>query len=158
MEKFDSISDVGIFLGYSTTSKAYRVFNKITLVVEESMLVVFDESNTFSKEKIIEEDDVGLHESSNDLKLKDKSSESDQIQPRQKEEEDFLEGLQTHNANTLNLPEDLHFSHAHPKDQILGDPLQGVKTRASLIWLFLSQIKQKSFKEVEKNESWISTI
>ena len=25
--KFDAKSDVGIFLGYSTTSKAYRVFN-----------------------------------------------------------------------------------------------------------------------------------
>ena len=43
-----------------------------------------------------------------------------------------MEGLQTHNGNTLNLPRDLHFSHAHPKNQILGDPLQGVKTRVSL--------------------------
>ena len=40
--KFDSKSDVGIFLGYSTTSKAfYRVFNKRTLAVEESMHVFF---------------------------------------------------------------------------------------------------------------------
>ena len=32
--KFDSKADEGIFLGYSTSSKAYRVFNKRTLVVE----------------------------------------------------------------------------------------------------------------------------
>ena len=31
--KFDSKVDEGIFLGYSTSSKAYRVFNKRTLVV-----------------------------------------------------------------------------------------------------------------------------
>ncbi|KAI4331835.1 hypothetical protein L6164_016790 [Bauhinia variegata] len=43
--KFDAKSNEGIFLGYSLTSKAYRVFNKQTKSVEESMNVVFDESN-----------------------------------------------------------------------------------------------------------------
>ena len=43
--KFDAKSNVGIFLGYSSSSKAYRVFNKKTMVVEESVHVVFDESN-----------------------------------------------------------------------------------------------------------------
>ena len=32
--KFDAKSNVGIFLGYSSSSKAYRVFNKKTMVVE----------------------------------------------------------------------------------------------------------------------------
>ena len=41
--KFDAKSDESIFLGYSTTSKAYRVFNKRTNVVEESMHITFDE-------------------------------------------------------------------------------------------------------------------
>ena len=41
--KFDSRSDEGIFLGYSDRSKAYRVFNKRTLVVEESIHVKFVE-------------------------------------------------------------------------------------------------------------------
>ena len=47
LEKFDSKANKGIFLGYSTSSKAYRIFNKRTLVVEESMHVVFDETNSF---------------------------------------------------------------------------------------------------------------
>ena len=34
--KFDAKSDEGIFLGYSTTSRAYRVFNKRTKMVMES--------------------------------------------------------------------------------------------------------------------------
>ena len=37
--------NVGIFLGYAPKSKAYRVFNKRTLVVEESINVTIDESN-----------------------------------------------------------------------------------------------------------------
>ena len=47
LENFDSKVDEGIFLGYSTFNKAYRVSNKRTLVVEESMHIVFDESNSF---------------------------------------------------------------------------------------------------------------
>ena len=42
--KFDAKEDEGIFLGYSQSSKAYRVYNKCLLTVEESVHVSFDES------------------------------------------------------------------------------------------------------------------
>ncbi|XP_073121261.1 uncharacterized protein [Henckelia pumila] len=38
--------DEGIFLGYSTISKEYRIFNKRTLNVEESVHIIFDEDLT----------------------------------------------------------------------------------------------------------------
>ena len=41
--KFDARSDEVIFLGYSLNSKAYRVLNKRTRIVEKSIHVVFDE-------------------------------------------------------------------------------------------------------------------
>jgi len=41
--KFDPKADEGIFLGYSSTSKAYQVYNKRTLTIEESIHVAFDE-------------------------------------------------------------------------------------------------------------------
>ena len=53
--KFDSWSDEGIFLGYSSTSKAYRVYNKRTMKVMETVNVVIDESLDSSPEKGIEE-------------------------------------------------------------------------------------------------------
>ena len=53
--KFDSRSDEGIFLGYSSTSKAYRVYNKRTMKVMETVNVVIDESSESSFEKGIEE-------------------------------------------------------------------------------------------------------
>ena len=40
--KFDAKSDEGIFLGYSTTSRAYRVFNKRTKTIMESINVKID--------------------------------------------------------------------------------------------------------------------
>ena len=53
--KFDSKSDEGIFLGYSFTSKAYRVYNKRTMKVMETVNVVIDESSDSSSQKSIEE-------------------------------------------------------------------------------------------------------
>ena len=44
--KFDAKSDEGIFLGYSTTSRAYRVFNKRTMTVMESINVEIDDAIT----------------------------------------------------------------------------------------------------------------
>ncbi|KAJ9561923.1 hypothetical protein OSB04_007083 [Centaurea solstitialis] len=43
--KFDSKSDDGIFLGYSSISKTYRVFNKRRQSIEETIHVRFDESS-----------------------------------------------------------------------------------------------------------------
>jgi hypothetical protein len=41
--KFDTKSDEGIFLGYSTNSRAYKVFNKRTETMMESINVVVDD-------------------------------------------------------------------------------------------------------------------
>ena len=35
--------DIGIFIGYSLTSHAYKIYNKRLMTVEESVHVVFDE-------------------------------------------------------------------------------------------------------------------
>ena len=55
--KFDPKSNVGIFLGYSNTSKTYEVYNKRILVVEKSMQVTFDEFSPFSTKKVVVDDD-----------------------------------------------------------------------------------------------------
>ena len=51
--KFDEKSDEGIFLGYSLSSKAYRIYNKRTLTIEESMHVSFDETNPSKEDNIV---------------------------------------------------------------------------------------------------------
>jgi len=43
--KFDAKADEGVFLGYATQSHAYRVYNKRLMTIEESMHVVFGETN-----------------------------------------------------------------------------------------------------------------
>ena len=44
LRKFDSKSDDEILLGYSKASKAYRVYNYRTLVIEESIHVKFNDT------------------------------------------------------------------------------------------------------------------
>ncbi|XP_075087716.1 uncharacterized protein LOC142169713 [Nicotiana tabacum] len=56
--KFDAKSDEGIFLGYSSPRKAYKVYNKRTQCVEESIHAIFDESH-LSCEKDIHDDQDG---------------------------------------------------------------------------------------------------
>ena len=55
MGKFDSRRDEGIFLGYSSISKAYWVYNKRTLKVMETVNIVIDETSDSGSEKGIEE-------------------------------------------------------------------------------------------------------
>ena len=51
--KFDVRSDEGIFLGYSTTSRAYRVFNKRTKTVMKSINIKIDDA--LSKVEMIDD-------------------------------------------------------------------------------------------------------
>ena len=51
LDKFDAKLDEANFLGYSMSSKAFRVFNKRILVVEESIQVIFDKTNDLLKRK-----------------------------------------------------------------------------------------------------------
>ena len=56
LAKFDPKSDEGIFLGYASNSKAYRVYNKRTYSIQESIHVVFDETNPFAP-KVVEHEE-----------------------------------------------------------------------------------------------------
>ena len=56
--KSDLRSDEGVFVGYSSSSKAYRIFNKITQCIEESIHVVFDEDENLKSNGSNDEDEV----------------------------------------------------------------------------------------------------
>ena len=56
--KLDVKSDEAIFMGYTLHSKAYRVFNKSSLIVEQSMHIIFETNAT--PRKIVDGDDAGI--------------------------------------------------------------------------------------------------
>jgi len=51
--KFDAKADEGIFLGYTINNHPYRVYNKRSVTVEESMHVVFDETNPKLRDQVL---------------------------------------------------------------------------------------------------------
>ena len=70
--KFYSKSDTDVFLGYSTNSKTYRVYNMITQTIMESIIVVINDScdfSEFSKEETISSliEEVGDETATNQL-------------------------------------------------------------------------------------------
>ena len=77
--KFDPKSDEGIFFCYSFISKAYRVHNKRRKKFEESIHVIFYETNN-STSRILDDDDLGtgIGDKLKDLDLSDKTDESTQ--------------------------------------------------------------------------------
>ena len=142
--KFDEKSDEGIFLGYSLTSKAYRIYNKRILNIEESMHVKFDESNP-SKEEIVvcDDDDDDFVEIP-----KEDTSNKNQEAPIQQE------------SNENDLPKEWRTHRDHPIDKVIGDISQGVATRlnlkdACLNMAFVSQIEPSKTDEALEDDQWI---
>jgi hypothetical protein len=56
--KFAPKAVEGFLLGYDSNTKAYRVFNKSSGLVEVSSDVVFDETNGSPREQVVDLDDV----------------------------------------------------------------------------------------------------
>ena len=56
--KFDPRSDERVFVGYSSSSKAYRVFNKRTQCIEESIHVGFDKDGNLKGAASNDEDEL----------------------------------------------------------------------------------------------------
>ena len=63
----DAKSDDAIVMGYALNSKAYRVFNKTSLIVEESIHVVFNETNTAPRKGVIVNNDADFEDPINDI-------------------------------------------------------------------------------------------
>jgi hypothetical protein len=147
--KFDAKSDEGIFLGYSLQSKAYRIYNKRTMNIEESIHVTFDESNAILSRKNMLDDiadsleHMNIHEQ--DSKGNDKGNNEDPPEEVKSNDE---------------LPREWKASRDHPLDNIIGDISKGVTTRHSLKDLcnnmaFVSMIEPKNIKEAIVDDNWI---
>ena len=114
-------------MGYALNSKAYRVFNKTSLVVKESIHVVFDETNVAPK-KVVLDEDADFEESNNSKveKAKEKEIEDTKDDPP-------LEDLQRKEVQHDDLPKSWKNVKDHPLYQIIGDPTEGVRTRTALM-------------------------
>ncbi|KAK8623109.1 hypothetical protein V6N13_118002 [Hibiscus sabdariffa] len=135
-------------------SIAYRVFNKRTLVVEESIHVVFDD-NLLPRKDSCDDDDVGILEANGG----EQSSKVDETPTKEETQDPPLEALKNISLEEreVSYPRELNYVKG---GEILGDPSKGVTTRSSLrntcnFVAFISCIEPKNINEALNDDYWI---
>jgi len=147
--KLDPKSDEGIFLGYSTNSRAYRVFNSRTKVMMESSNVV-----------IVDHVESRTQDAGEDAAASDSSTEAFE---NVKEDENNMEASET---GTMSAPPkkgpSIRIQKNHPSDLIIGNPDQGISTRRMNDVIsnacFVSKIEPKNVKEALTDDCWINAM
>lgn len=140
--KLDPKSDYGLFLGYSTNSRSYRVFNTITQVTMESINIVVDES---IKEANVTKDvrtSIPLHDVSEDNAEPRVNTESEVRNPG-------------HKGHSIRIQKD------HLKDLIIGNLNEEVTTRSREVMsnvCFVSKFEPQNVKEALTDEFWINAM
>ncbi|KAH0645174.1 hypothetical protein KY284_033058 [Solanum tuberosum] len=143
LRKFDPRSDEGIFVGYSSSSKTYRVFNKRTLCIEKSVHVIFDESAEGNLE--FDGADPSLAEK---MKKDDQPTMGPGLSHDASQEE-------THSLENDDF-EDEEEQTVQPQP-LASKP--GSKTRNLVAFsAFISTIEPKSVKETMKDVDWVEKM
>nr|GEU43136.1 retrovirus-related Pol polyprotein from transposon TNT 1-94 [Tanacetum cinerariifolium] len=100
LDKFDGKVDEGFFVGYSTNSKEFRVFNSRTRIVEENLHVKFSKTK---KETVPDMDYILLPLWTQDLPYSSSLRDSlgDGFKPSREEEKQNIEDLGNENSEVL---------------------------------------------------------
>lgn len=136
----DPKSDEGIFMGYSTNSRAYKVFNSKTKVMMESINIVVDDS---SNEVDVTYD---VETSMNDV-LEDVADSNANIEPTKIE--------------SINKGPSIRIQKDHPKELIIENLNEGIITRSREVVsnaCFVSKFEPKNIKEALTDEFWINAM
>ena len=137
--KFDAKANEAIFLSYSLHSKEYRVFNKRTLNVEESVHVVCDETNSIVQESSLEED-AGFQE-------KDYALEDDI------KAEELEQSKEISTTMAKKFPREWRTQKDLSLDNIIGEISKGVSTRLDLefcvtTWILFLRLNQETLMKL----------
>ena len=159
--KFDKKSDEGIFLGYCENKRGFRVYNRRTLIIEEAIHITFDESNGDISMSCGEDDDTGVQEGLKKLAINDHDSASPETDSKDNDAQiSPAEEVNNRDTTTPNdLPRAWKFAHNHPRELIIGDPSEKVRTRSSRHLIdnlaFVSHIEPKNVVDALNDEHWI---
>ena len=136
------------------------------MVVEESVHVVFDESNESLERRESVNDDVGLDFSMGRLQIDDKVHQQQEEIDSKKEESPFSHPPPPQleqGESSQELPKEWKFVTNHPQDQIISNPSIGVRTKSSLRNIynnlaFISQIEPKKLNDAIIDENWVISM
>ena len=118
IDKFKVKSELEIFLGYSETSRTYRIYNLKNDTVEESPHVIFNES--FDKSVCYKNED---NEDFIENKTQHEADEDDTEEPARPQGE---VSSQTGNNSIINV----HELKCHPLENVIGNLNEPTRTRS----------------------------
>ena len=163
--KFDSKSDEGIFLGYSQHGHAYRVYNKRTMLIEESVHVNFDEANQDMQERPETHADESPIIQPTGTELENKTEETSVLPEIQSIEAEDQYAEQEHVANRINsdLPKDWRIPRNLSLDNVIGQVQKGVSNRSTLNQFcehmaFVSQTEPKTVVDALEDSNCITAM
>nr|GFB54586.1 hypothetical protein [Tanacetum cinerariifolium] len=162
--KLEAKGDIGVFVGYSKESAAFRIYNTRTRKIHKSVNVNFDEiSELVSKQFSLEPGLSNLNEtgkSSNPSVLNvDEASKKDLEDLFQDFYNEYFDSL---NDDVQHSPEE-KWTKDHPLHKIIGDPKSSVRTRGQLanLCLFsylLSSIEPANVAKALRDADWVSAM
>ncbi|GKE51301.1 retrovirus-related pol polyprotein from transposon TNT 1-94, partial [Tanacetum coccineum] len=187
LDKMKEKGDACIFGRYSTQSKAYKVFNKRTSIIVETIHVNFDElpqmaSDHVSSDPVTMSNELELLYSSMFSKLLNETSpvvsKSSVVHaadnPTQREQRNITHSSTTTDVadpSPLNIQSTHHpsaqcWKKDHPLKQVIGNLSQSIRTRRQLetdgemcmFALTVSQTEPKNIKEAMADSAWIESM
>ena len=185
LEKFDAKRDKGYFLGYSSTSTAYRVYNLgIKTVMESSNVVIngelsfesISENSSPVQERNMEVDDslpadyVGKHSKEELLLLNDTISIPSSLEPstlvhetQQAQGELSPPSEQKGTSTSLVKGPSSRVKLNHPATNILGSLNDNIRLRSKALNVithscYLSQFEPKKVDEALQDANWVNSM
>nr|GEU33211.1 retrovirus-related Pol polyprotein from transposon TNT 1-94 [Tanacetum cinerariifolium] len=186
LDKMNGKGDAYIFVGYSTQSRAYRVFNKRTRVIVETIHVNFDELPHMASDHVKNVPQAaGIVTTSNELDflfslmfdgllngstqvVSKSSAVTIDDAPNQYQGETSSRHVDSSNMHTFyqRHPSEHRWTKDHSLEQVIGNPSQLVRTRRHLesdgemcmFALTVSQTEPKNIKEAIADSVWIDSI
>ena len=183
LEKFDVKSDEGIFLRYSTTSQPYRVFNKRTKMVMESINVEIDDAIT----KVVMVDDgegPSTKKPTAEVEALDIEVERPTLEKESNPVNSRMETRSMSRTSSLLTPPEVHppisrndevstskkpssrVIKNYPDSNIIGSLNEGLRLRKGNILLanhvpyhcYLAQFERKKVEEALQDENWVESM
>ncbi|GJU04960.1 retrovirus-related pol polyprotein from transposon TNT 1-94 [Tanacetum coccineum] len=164
LDKMKEKGDSCILVGYSTQSKGYRVYNKRTRLIVESIHLRFDEFKEMSETSVA---NVSLQARfHNDKKTGQFTNPF--CTPVQEIAESSSRNSGNSNVHTFNQPQNSEYrwTKDHPLTQVRGNPSKPVQTRRQLATdpemcmfaLTVSIVEPKNIKEAMADSAWIEAM
>nr|GEX32120.1 integrase, catalytic region, zinc finger, CCHC-type, peptidase aspartic, catalytic [Tanacetum cinerariifolium] len=186
LDKMKEKGDLCILVGYSTQSKGYRVYNKRTRMIVESIHIHFDEikevSETFvanntsglipQRQKASDYDNPDPENNNNQAEEGEQLQDDEFTNPfcasTQDVAESSLHNIGNSNVPTLNQPKvsKYRWTKDQPLEQVRRNPSRPVQTRRQLAIdpemcmyvLTVSTAKLKNIKEAMADSAWIEAM